>query len=112
MNLHIYAGPILEIKPDGPLSTTRDMSDFAYEILKEALWVPDCEGAPLYFLPNLNDLCQRSNTWSRYDDPKCFVNPDIEGDKLWFADKIKDLTDMFPPDTEYEIVWGVISYWM
>jgi len=113
MNLNIYAGPIVEIKPGGPLGTLRAMRDFSYDIINEALWVPECHNDPLYFLPNLNSLSERSNTWSKYDDaPPNVINPDIEYEKGLFANKIKDFTSQFPDGTEYEIIWGVVSYWM
>lgn len=113
MNLSVYAGPIVEIKPGGPLSTTHDMSEFACETLKEALWVPECHGEPLYFLPNWHSIGDRSQTWSKYDgETPHVINPDQEADKLWFASQIKDLTSQFPDGTEYEIIWGVVSYWM
>jgi len=113
MNLNIYAGPILAIKPGGPIDTTQAMREFSYENLKEALWAPELEGDPLYFLPNWNSLTERSHTWSTYDGG-CpdIINPDIESDKQWFANQIKDLTSQFPEGTEYEIIWGVVSYWM
>lgn len=113
MNLHIYAGPIIEIKPGGPLGTPHDMREFSYETIKEALWVPELKGDPLYFLPNWNNLMDRSYQWSDYDgDSPDVINPDTEGDKLWFASKTKDLTSQFPDGTNYEIIWGVVSYWM
>jgi hypothetical protein len=113
MNLNIYAGPIVEIKPGGPLNASHAMREFAYETLGEALWVPECHGDPLYFLPNRHSIGERSQTWSEHDgETPHVINPDIEYDKGWFANKIKDLTSQFPDGTEYEIIWGVVSYWM
>jgi hypothetical protein len=113
MNLSVYAGPMVEIKSDGPLGTSRDMREFAYEILEEALWVPEIHGDPLYFLPNWHDFAVFSGTWSKYDsDSPNIINPDIESDKSWFANQIQDLTSQFPEGTQYEIIWGVVSYWI
>lgn len=112
MNLHVYAGPLVQITPGGPLGTLGEMSEFAYETLKEALWVPDCD-AGLYFLPNWNSLYERSQNFSETGrDSEDIINPDIDSDKKWFADNIKELTSQFPEGTKYEIAWGVVTYWM
>lgn len=115
MNLNIYAGPIVEIKPGGPLNTPHAMREFSYETLDEAFWVPECHGDPLYFLPNWHDFAVRSQVWSEQGgQTPHIINPDIEADKLWFANHshIKHLMSQFPEGTEYEIIWGVVSYWM
>lgn len=113
MNPFVYVGPMVEIKPGGPLSTTHNMFEFAYETLGEAFWVPECHGNPLYFLPNWHSISGRSQTWSEDSEETLrVINPDQEADKLWFEDQIRDLTSQFPDGTEYEIIWGVVSYWM
>lgn len=110
MLLNVYAGPLIEIVPGGELCNYGDLMEFTHDVLEHQLWAPETKNK-LFLLPNTDDLNERSYYWTGFDENQDILNPNLENDKAWFSEQLKDIIAKFPPDTEYEVGWGVISYW-
>lgn len=109
MKLQTYVGPMIQILK------TKDfnINDFCYETCKEFLFVPNVEKSDYWFLlPNRIELYANSHSISESDGDEIVpvINPDIQS----ICEKFSTKTEVFRKQitVPYEVVWGVVSYWI
>ncbi len=107
INLSVYVGAAIRVKPEHRASAIESCYEGESVF---ATFGGDTESGDTYFLPNYDDQTIRHVTWTRNSEVPVVLDIDKERDIAVFTEGTKEFRESLT--VPYEIVWGVIPYYM